>query len=154
MRDMDPAPHRVWRYTVPAWMILLGAPLLLAVARWQMGVDRDIDMSGVHELVFLFLIAFSAPTAVLAFGVFAPLAVGLDSIAKGRTSRFVNVLLGAALSLPVLVLTVIVAGWPRRGSASYAAVLIAALLLAGMTVGLGLRHRGSTRSTLIRPSAG
>ena len=151
---MEAAPHRVWRYAVLAWMILLAGPIILAVVRWQMGVDRDIDMTGVHELVFMFLIAFSAPAAVLAFGMFAPLAVGLDSIAKGRTSRFVNVLLGATLSLPVLLITVLVAGWPRRGSTSYAAVLVAALLLAGMTVGLGLRHRGSPRSSLIRPSAG
>jgi hypothetical protein len=151
---MHAAPHRVWQFTTVAWVALIAGPIIQAVIRWEMGVDRDIDMSGVHELIFMFLIVFSAPMAALAFGVFAPLALAIDHLTKGRTSRFVNVLLGATLSLPALLLIVMVAGWPRRGSASHAMVLVAVLLLAGMIVGLGLRHRGSTPPSVIRPSAG
>jgi hypothetical protein len=144
MRGMDAAPHRVWRYAVLAWFALIAGPTAHAAIRWQMGFGRDVDMSGVHELVLVFVIVFAAPMAALAFGVFAPLAVALDYIVNGRTPRFVNLLLGAMLSGPALIVTVMVAGWPMRGSASAAVMLVATLLLAGMIVGLGVRHRRST----------
>lgn len=149
MRGMDAAPHRVWRYAVLAWVALITGPTGHAAIRWQMGVGRDIDMSGVHELVFMFALAFAAPMGALAFGVFAPLAVGIDYIMNGRTPRFVNLILGAALSVPALIVTVIVGGWRMEGIAAVATLqramgLIAALPLAGMIVGLGMRHRRST----------
>ena len=151
------APHRVWRYAVLAWVVLIAGPTVHAVLRWQMGVGRDSDMSGVHELILTFLIVLAGPMAALAFGVFAPLAVSIDYISKARTSRFVNMLLGATLSVPALVLTVMVVGWPMNGSVSIAGLqramgLFTALPLAGMAVGLGMRHRASGPSTVHRPS--
>ena len=148
---MDAAPHRVWRYAVVAWAALIAGPTGHAAIRWQMGVGRDIDMSGVHELVFMFALAFAAPMAALAFGVFAPLAVGIDYLLKGRASRFVNVLLGATLSVPALIVTVIVGGWPMTGAPSVVSLrramgLIAVLPLAGMIVALGVRHHRSDRA--------
>ena len=148
MRGMDAAPHRVWRYAVLAWVALIAGPTGHAAIRWQMGVGRDIDMSGVHELVFMFALAFATPMAALAFGVFAPLALGIDHIMNGRTPRFLNVFLGATLSVPALIVTVIVGGWPMKAAPSVATLqramgLIAALPLAGMIVGLGVRHRST-----------
>jgi len=149
MRGVVAAPHRVWRYAVLAWVTLIAGPTGHAAIRWQMGVGRDIDISGVHELVFMFALAFAAPMAALAFGVFAPLAVGIDHIMNGRAPRFVNVILGAALSVPALIVTVMVAGWTMKGVPAVATLqramgLIAALPLAGMIVGLGVRHSRST----------
>lgn len=146
---MNAAPHRVWKYAALAWVALIAGPTVNAAIRWQMGVGRDSDMTGVHELVFTFLIVLAAPMAALAFGVFAPLAVGIDYLMRGRSSRFVNVLLGAILSVPALIVTVIVGGWPGKGVPSVAGLqralgLIAVLPVAGMIVGLGLRHRRST----------
>jgi hypothetical protein len=147
VRGMHAAP-RVWRHAVLAWLVLIAGPTGNAAVRWQMGVGRDIDMSGVHELILAFVIVFAAPMAALAFGVFAPLAVGIEYVLQGRASRFVNALLGAALSLPAFVVTVLVVGWPQQVFASAANLqraigFLAALPLAGMIVGLGMQHRGS-----------
>jgi ABC-type phosphate transport system permease subunit len=147
---MDAAPHRIWRFAVLAWLGLIAGPTAHAVVRWQMGVGRDPDMSGVHELVFTFLIVLAAPMAALAFGVFASLALAIDTAIHGRTPRLVNVLLGALLSMPALVVVVLVAGWPMRGSAPHAKVLVATLMLAGMIVGLGLRYRGDSQPVRLR----
>ena len=149
MRGMDAAPHRVWRYALLAWVALLAGPIVHAAMRWQMGVGRDADMSGVHELVLTFLIVLSVPMAALAFGVFAPLGVAIDSLTRGRTSRLVNVLLGATLSVPACIVTMSVVGGEMKGVLSSANLqramgLFAALPLAGMIVGLGLRHRRPT----------
>jgi hypothetical protein len=139
---MDGASHRVWRYAGLAWIVLIAGPTARAVVRWQMGVDRDVDMSGVDELIFTFLIVLAVPMAALAFGVFAPLAIGIDNLIKGRTPRLVNVLLGAALSVPALIVIVLVVGSPMNGATPMAVALLASLLPAGMIVGLGLRHCG------------
>ena len=156
---MHAASHRVWGYAALAWLVLIAGPTVNAAVRWQMGLGRDSDMSGVHELVLTFIIVFSVPMAALAFGVFAPLAVAIDHLLRGRTSRGVNVLLGAVLSLPAFIVIVLVVGWPRPVFASAASLqramgLLAALPLAGMTVGLGLQHRRSPRSTMDRSALG
>ena len=138
------ATHHVWRYAIVAWLALIAGPTLHAARRWQVGVGRDPDMSGVHELVFVFAIALAVPMAALVFGVFAPLAVALDCLLNGRTPRFVNVLLGASLSVPAMIVTVAVAGWPMRGSSSAAMMLLAMLMVAGVIVGFGVRSRKSS----------
>jgi hypothetical protein len=56
------------------------------------------------------------------------------------------VLIGAALSVPALIVTMMVGGWPTEGAATAATLqramgLIVALPLAGMIVGLGVRAR-------------
>ena len=154
---MDAARHRIWPYTVLAWFALVAVPTAYAAAQWQMGIGRDPDMSGVGELVLSFLFIVTLPMAALAFGVFAPLALAVDYLVNGRTSRLVNVLLGAVLSAPALFVTVLVTGWPERSMEEVmtarrhparATGIVAATLVAGMIVGLGLRHReqhGSTR---------
>lgn len=153
---MDAEPHRIWRYAGLAWIGLIAVPTVHAVRLWYLGSGRDSDMSGVHELILMFLMVLSAPMAALAFGVFAPLAIVIDRIADGRTSRFVNILIGAALAAPALFVTVVVVG-PQHDWMGVLAVvrhpdraigLFAALPLAGMIVGLGLRHRRSTAPTV------
>ena len=157
---MDAEPHSIWRYAGLAWIGLIAVPTVQAVRLWYMGPGRDPDMSGVHELILTFLMVLSAPMAALAFGVFAPLAIFIDRIANGRTSRFVNVLMGAALSAPALVVTVVVVGSKHDLTGILAAIrhpdraigLFVALPLAGIIVGLGLRHRRSSAPKVRRPS--
>jgi len=157
---MDAKPHQVWRYAGLAWVALISVPTAYAVLRWQVGLGRDVDIHGVDELILMFLLVLSAPMAALAFGVFAPLAIVIDRIASGRTSRFVNVLIGAALSAPALVVTVVVGGSKHDLRGIVAAIrhpdraigLFVALPLAGIIVGLGLRHRRSTAPKVRRLS--
>ena len=160
MRQMDAEPHRIWRYAGVAWIGLIAVPTVQAVRLWYLGPGRDVDMSGVHELILTFLMVLSAPMAALAFGVFAPLAIVIDRIANGRTSRFVNLLMGAALSAPALVVTLVVVGSKHDLTGILSAIrhpdraigLFVALPLAGIIVGLGLRHRRSSASTVPRSS--
>ena len=155
---MDAKQHQVWRYSGFAWVVLLALPTAYGAVRWEMGLGRDSDMAGVHELILVFLITLAAPMAALAFGVFAPLAIAIDHIAKGRTTRSINALLGASLSAPALVVTLLVVGWPDHfvdaftsGHLRRAIALILALPLAGVIVGLGLRHRRATPPRVHRP---
>ena len=148
-------PHHIWRQAALAWIALVAIPTAYAVIRWQMGLVRDPDMSGIGELIFTFVIILAAPMAALAFAVYAPLALAVDRIAKGRTRRVVNVMLGAMLAVPAVLVTMIVLGAPRHGLAHAVSQIawprpalgvFAALPAAGMIVGLGLRvtRRGSS----------
>ena len=149
--SMDVEAHRVWRYAALAWMMLVVVPTSYAVIRWQMGLGRDPDMSGVGELILLFLFVITVPMAALAFGVFAPLAIAYDYVAKGRTPIYLNVFVGAVLAAPALVVSVVAVGWPQHDVRQSMAALrhidyradgfAMALLLGGMVVGLGVRHR-------------
>ena len=145
---MQVEPHRVWRYAALAWIALITIPTAYAVIGWQMGLDRDPDMSGAGELIALFLVVITVPMAALAFGVFAPLAIAYDHVVKGRTPTYVNVLFGAALSAPALVVSVVAVGWPQHDLRQSMSVLRhldrapgfeTALLVGGMIVGLGVR---------------
>ena len=157
MRRMGAKHHRVWFHTGVAWVALVLIPIAYAAVQWERGIDRDADMTGVGELVGFLLFILPVPMAALAFGVFAPLGITLDVMLKGRTSRVVNVLLGAASAGPAIFAAVWVTGWPGhslpdviiafRHSAERAPQIVAATLVAGMIVGLGLRHRGSQTST-------
>jgi|SRR4051812_10003024 hypothetical protein len=160
MRDMDAEPHRIWRYAGVAWIGLIAVPTLYAVRLWYVGPGRDPDMNGVHELILTFVMVLSAPMAALAFGVFAPLAIVVDRIVNARTSRFVNLLMGAALAAPALVVTIAVVGSKHDWRGILTAIrhpdraigVLVALPLAGIIVGLGLRHRKSPAPTVRRPS--
>jgi hypothetical protein len=48
---MEVKAHRVWRYAAVAWITLVAVQTCYAVIRWQMGLGRDPDMSGVSELI-------------------------------------------------------------------------------------------------------
>lgn len=153
---MSAKHDRVWFYTGVAWVALVLIPVAYAAVQWERGIDRDVDMTGVGELIGFLLFILSVPMAALAFGVFAPLGIALDVMLKGRTSRVVNVLLGAVSTGPAIFATVWVTGWPGhslpdvitafRHSPDRAPQIVAATLMAGMIVGLGLRHRGSQTS--------
>jgi hypothetical protein len=154
---MDVEAHRVWRATALAWITLVAVPTGYAAIRWQMGLGRDPDMTGVSELIVFLLIVLTVPMAALAFGVLAPLAIAYDYIAKGRTPMYLNVLFGAALSAPALAVSVVAVGWPQHDVRQSMSVLrhldrapdfVAALLLSGMIVGLGVRHRQRAASRL------
>ena len=155
--------HRIWPCAFLAWVALLLVPVAYEAVQWERGIGRDPDMSGVGELVGFLLFMLSLPMALLAFAVFAPLAIGIDYIAKGRTTRFVNALIGAALCAPALVVSVVASGWPEHSLSDAMAVIrdpgraagfVAALPVAGMIVGLGLRHRGNGAARReARPSA-
>ena len=73
-----------------------------------------------------------------------PLAVGIDYIMNGRTARFANVILGAVLSVPARLVTVIVGGWPMRGVPAVSTLQRAMGQLASLEI---------SRSLLPRPSA-
>jgi hypothetical protein len=147
---MDAEGHRVWRYAALAWITLVAVPTGYAVIRWQMGLGRDPDMSGVGELIFSFLFVISFPMAALAFGVLAPLTIAYDSLAKGRAPMYLNVLVGAGLAVPALVVSVLAVGWPQHGLRDSVSALrhldradgfAMAVLLGGMIAGLGVRYR-------------
>jgi hypothetical protein len=146
---MDVDAHRVWRYTALAWITLVAVPTGYAAIRWQMGLGRDPDMTRVSELISFFLFVLSVPMAALAFGVLAPLAISYDYIAEGRMPIHLNVLFGAALSAFALVVSVVATGWPEHDLRQSISVLrhldrapdfVAALLLSGMIVSLGVRR--------------
>jgi hypothetical protein len=105
------------------------------------------EMRGVHKLLLAYASTYAAPMAVLVFGVFAPLATLIDYMTGRRTSRVVNVLLGAALAVPVLGVVL----WWEGSSVEYLLAHVNGigpllpLPLTGMIVGLGMRHRKSVR---------
>jgi hypothetical protein len=142
---MQPEPHRVWRYASVAWLFLIAVPTASAAIFWQLGIARDQDMSGPGELVVLVLLVLVVPTAILAFAVLAPLAVGVDRLVRGRTPRAVNLLIGMALAASVVAAGVLV--FPPRGFTPMGRALLWAMPAAGMIVGLGLRHRQSASRT-------
>lgn len=146
---MDAHGHRIWRYAGLAWIALVVVPIGYAAVRWQMGLGHDPDMTGVGELMLSMLVVILVPMAALAFGVLAPLAIGVDQLTNARTPRAVNVLIGAALSAPALVVTVVAVGWPEHGIRDALAALGhlgrapgfgLGVLLAGIIVGFGLRY--------------
>ncbi len=147
MRGVGPTPHRVWRYSVLAWVFLVAWASARAVLPWHLGIGGMIgmigDLTGIHNIFLLYARSNAASAAVLVFGVFAPLAAAFDYIARGRTSRAINVLLGAALAVPALNLML---WWNGTSIANlmHHGIGIGSLLwlpLAGMIVGLGVRHR-------------
>lgn len=63
MRGMTVEAHRVWRYALFAWVVLVAVPTAYAAIRWQLGIDHDPDMSGSGELIagFLFILTLPMP---------------------------------------------------------------------------------------------
>jgi hypothetical protein len=94
--------HRIWTHAIAAAAVMVLIPTVAATVGWLTGSSRDSDMSGVHELILLFVILSTIPSFALALGVLAPSAIALDRLTRGRTSRLTNMLLGALLSLPAL----------------------------------------------------
>jgi len=99
--------HRIWFHAAVAAVVMILGPTFAAAIGWISGSSRDPDMSGVFELIF-FLTAMSLiPAAGVAFGVFAPAAIALDRILRGRTSRLTNALLGVTLGILSLAAVII-----------------------------------------------
>ncbi|HEX6974433.1 MAG TPA: hypothetical protein VF147_08530 [Vicinamibacterales bacterium] len=138
---MQPEVHRVWRCAVLAWLLLLAIPSASAAIFWQAGGGRDPDMSGPGELVILTLLALTIPAAALGFAYLGPLAVAADRLAGGRTPRAVNLLIGVALSAPVVLVGML--GAPARGLTPMGRALLATMPIAGLIIGSGLRYRRS-----------
>jgi hypothetical protein len=155
-----------------AWVALVAIPTAVVSIAWMLGIDRDSSVSNVFELALLFIFFLPVPAAVAVFALLAPLAITTDHVLRGRTTRLINVVLGAALG--VAAYTLYFAGsallrlptpfTPRRIIAdgasldtlyriltapqtpfmwAVAAVVLTCFVVGGMLIGLGLRHRAS-----------
>jgi hypothetical protein len=158
---MNGVRHLVWPFAALAWAALVLVLIAYAGWEWQHGIHRDADIQHFSELAWMLAFVFTLPMAALAFGVFAPLAIALDTILCGRTPRAINVVLCAILAAPALFVTVYVTGWPEHSVAQAlgalrhldrARGLVAGHVVAGAIVGLGLRHprQQHSRDSLIR----
>lgn len=159
---MDAPRHRVWPFAALAWPALVIVPIAYAAWEWHLGIHGDSDIRHFSELAWMLAFVFTLPMAALAFGVFAPLAIGVDTMLRGRTPRVVNVLLCALLGAPALFVTVYVAGWPEHSVAQTIGAIrrsgkhewgyVAGHLIAGAIIGLGLRHprQRPSRDSIIR----
>jgi hypothetical protein len=159
MQALPTSSHRIWPRAAIVAVTLVLTPILIAVIEWELGVDRDPDMTGVHELILFLFAVLAMPSALLSFGVMAPSAIVLDRLVRGRTSRVTNLTLGVAvgvLALVVMILGTAVVSWQPGPSivemlvrfVSKAAnrpketfLAVAYFCLMGMFVTLGMRHR-------------
>ena len=139
--------------------MLMLAPTLFAATTHLLGWGRDPDVANVFELVVFFLIISVVPALSLSFGVMAPLAVVMDRVAGGRTSRWMNIIAGIAVGLAGLAAFLwgsSVLAWqphesfwqvvtrPLTVRAEAAAVGVTFFALVGMTIAAGMRHRTRT----------
>ena len=139
--------------------MLMLTPTLYAVTTHVLGWGRDPDVSGVPELVVFFLIVSFVPALSLSFGVMAPLALVIDRITAGRTSRPVNLVAGVVIGLAGLAAFLLggallawqpgesfwqVAARPFEVRLGAAAVGVPFFALVGMTIAAGMRHRTRT----------
>jgi len=153
--------HHIWKHAAVAAAAMVCLPTVLATIAWYVDSSyRDPDMSGVQDLIFLFVMVLTVPALALSFGVLAPLTIVLDRLTRGRAPRVVNLLLGAVLGLPALAAFLIGGAFlqagpslhklgdamtrplalgiasPRRG-----VMLLASFAVLGIIVALGMRHR-------------
>jgi hypothetical protein len=163
---MEPIPadrHRIWSHAALGGLAILCIPILIASIGWVLGIDRDVDMSSVFELIFTLLMILTTPALALAFGVLAPSAIAFDRITRGRTTRLANMLLGVSLSLPLFVafvfgtalfmsddrpyVVLVLRGLsiPQRHP-GVGAALLAVFAAAGVIAALGMRHRSRLSS--------
>jgi hypothetical protein len=156
----DKPRHRIWTFAVLAWVALVALPTTIVAVRWQLGIDRDVDMSGVHELITFFMLVSSLPAAIVAFGLLAPLAIAVDRAIRGRTPRAVNFVVGGVLGVPGFLLFLSgsaileLMGGNLEGPISAnvwrvfqnprTAAIVLMFVVGGMLVGLGLRHHSAT----------
>lgn len=154
---MGSRPHRIWVHAALAWLAMVAIPTLFVTIQWERGIARDPDMRSVWELIFTFVMVLTLPMGALAFGVFAPIAIGIDRRTTGRTTGLANALIGAGLAVPALLVTLIaliamdwrsVAEYGVRASLFASARNLQSWILfscvfvaAGIIVGLGLRRR-------------
>ena len=148
--------HRIWLFAGIAAAMLMLVPALFAATGHLLGWGRDPDVASVIELIVFFLIVSCVPAFSLSFGVMAPLAIVIDRVALGRTSRIVNVMAGIAVGLTGLAAFLwgssVLAWQPgesfwqvmsrpinARPEAAVAGVTFFALV--GMIVAAGIRHR-------------
>jgi hypothetical protein len=97
---MNAPRHRVWPFAALAWMALVLVPIAYAGWEWHRGLHRDADIQHFSELAWMLAFVLTLPMAALAFGVFAPLAITVDAVLRGRAPRVVNVLLTTTLAAP------------------------------------------------------
>lgn len=93
---------------------------VVAVAAWGVGYVRgtngDPDITNVVEAMMMPALFATLPFAAYAFGVLWPCMRAVEVLTRGRVSRFSNVLIGGALTIPFFL--VVIAGgrmlWPQR----------------------------------------
>ncbi|HET9362060.1 MAG TPA: hypothetical protein VFO58_20050 [Vicinamibacterales bacterium] len=143
-------------------MALVAIPTAVVSISWMLGITRDSSVPNVFDLAILFIFMLPVPAAIAVFALLAPLAITTDHVLRGRTTRLINVVLGAALG--VAAYTLYFAGsallrlptpfTPRRMIADGASLdtlyriltapqtagILAFFVVSGMLVGLGLRR--------------
>jgi hypothetical protein len=165
----DKRRHRVWAFSLLAWAALVTIPTAFISMSWMLGIITDSSVPNVFDL-FPFAFLFSLPAAIVVFALLVPFALAADHGLRGRTTRTMNIALGAALG--IMTFAVFFAGsallrlptpfTPRRIiadgasldtlsrmlTAPQAAAIVAMFVVSGMLVGLGLRHRAAA----VRPA--
>jgi hypothetical protein len=113
------APARSSRLGIAA-LIAWIAMEVVAAAAWGVGyvrgTVRDQDIANVAEAMMMPVLFAALPFAAYAFGMLWPSMRAVEAVTRGRLSRVLNILVGAALTIPFL-LVIIGAGrvlWPQR----------------------------------------
>lgn len=167
----DKPRHRVWAFSLLAWAALVAIPTTVVSVAWMLGISTDSSVPNVFDLAMLFIFMLPVPAAIVVFALLVPLAIATDHALRGRTTRLINIVLGAALGVAAFGLYFVGSALlqfptpftPRRmiaGGASLntllhrtlaepqTAAILAFFVVSGMLVGLGLRHRAAA----VRPA--
>lgn len=164
----DGTHHRIWAFSLSAWAALVVIPTAFISISWMLGgPGRDSSVPNVFDL-FPFAFFFMVPAAIVVFALLVPLAISTDRMLRGRTPRLLNIILGGALGVAAFtlffggsaLLQIPTPFTPRRMIAGGVSlntlygILVApqatplltplAVVVSGMLVGLGLRHRAAT----------
>lgn len=164
--------HRIWAFSLLAWLALVVIPTTVVSVAWMLGISTDSSVPNVFDLAILFIFMLPAPAAIVVFALLVPLAIATDRTLRGRTPRLLNITVGGALGVAAFTLFVVGSALlqiptpftPRRMiaggvslntlygilAAPQTTLLLTplAVVVSGMLVGLGLRHRAAT----IRPA--
>ena len=156
--------HRIWSYSaMAAAAFVLGPTVTVTIGWYVQPTFRDSDMTGVHELILLFVMTLATPALALSFGVLAPSAIAIDRVIRGRMSRRINLLFGPVIAIPTLLAFLAGGAFLNSGpdlgefvdnfqkpfavAAAHPgrAVLALAFFAAlGVITALGMRHRSAT----------
>ena len=159
--------HRIWAFSLLAWVALVVIPTTVVSVAWMLGITTDSSVPNVFDLAILFLFMLPVPAALVVFALLVPLAIAADRSLRGRTPRLLNIILGGALGVAAFTLFFVGSALlqiptpftPRRMIAGGVSLntlygIVApqatplltplAVVVSGMLVGLGLRHRAAT----------
>ena len=163
----DAAHNRIWRFSLLAWVALVAIPTVVVSVAWMLGITTDSSVPNVFDLAILFIFMLPVPAAIVVFALLVPLAIATDRTLRGRTPRLLNITLGGALGVAAFTLFFAASALlqiptpftPRRMIAGGVSLntlygILAppqttplltplAVVVSGMLVGLGLRHRAA-----------